>query len=173
MFQVAYGISSGIINSGLATHPTFTEHPLHPHTHCHIRLTRALLAQPARDLGPRWEERGHMRPQTRRLSTEQKNCMATVSPKYFSFPPKDINFIICLFDCKSRCICTQSKQNMGTLGPWQRTKNSVALLKPNAWLKGLGLQRKMGRRLVPLSQWVPHFEKHFPESVKKFKNASP
>lgn len=105
VFQVAYGISSGIINSGLATHPTFTEHPLHPHTHCHIRLTRALLAQPPRDLGHRWEDRGHVRPQTRRLSIEQ-NCMARVSAKYFSFPPKDINFIICLFDCKSRCICT-------------------------------------------------------------------
>lgn len=72
-------------------------------------------------------------------STSERRCVARVFLKYFSFPPKGINFIICLFDLKSRWICTQSKQNMGTLGPWQKAKNSAALLRPTAWLKSLDL----------------------------------
>ena len=60
----------------------------------------------------------HVLPRTKSLPLSR--CSARVFIKYYRFPPKVINVILCLFDLKSRRICPQSKQNMGTLGPWQR-----------------------------------------------------
>ena len=127
-----------------------------------------LLAQFSSDLKPRWKQSGNTCCQGLRGCLSR--CSARVFIKYYGFPPKVINFILCLFDLKSRWICPQSKQNMDTLGPWQRANPTQT----RCLVERIGFLVVNGQDICSLNQWSPYFRKSLSwMNFKKRFNESP
>lgn len=88
-----------------------------------------------------------------RSSTCQESFSSTC------FPPKGINFIICLFDSKSRCVCTQSKQNYGHLRTLTESKELCCPTQTKCLAERIRFIVENRQAICSLNQWSPHYEK--------------